>query len=444
MKAHVYSPAFSPEQNAWLHRMNFDESKAGPYTLPDPLRCEDGSAVATHEAWFEKRRPELRSLFEQYVYGSMLPAIPFRAEVTEESSTALDGLATRRQVTLSFPDVESTRGEMAPRLHLVLYIPNSATAQAPAPCFLGLSFYGNEASFDDPAIPVSQAWMREGAPGVVDHRATEASRGTGTSRWPLQTILQRGYAAATLYYGDIEPDHPGGIDQSIRAYFQQAGVAQLPHEAGAITAWAWGLSRVLDYLLTEPRLDAKRIGVTGHSRLGKTALWAAACDERFAFAISNNSGCGGASLSNRNFGETLHILSNVRQYWFSPRCRTASADMAQFPVDQHLLVAQIAPRPVFISSASNDHAADPLGEYRCAVEAGKVYRFLGFEDSGPCSPEPPPINTPLYSRVGYELREGEHNITPHDWQTHLDFVDRHLSPHSAGDRNTAPLSRDKR
>lgn len=405
------------EQNALLAQINDDESRVTPWQIPNPLLCEDGLTVDTIACWRERRRPEILRLFEDNVYGRMLPATRVHGVITETHPAALNGKAIRRQITLTFPDLATSQA-----VHLVLHLP--ANAQGPVPCFLGLSFGGNQAAYVDPAIPLSTAWMRPPEDGVIDHRATEASRGTGAYRWPLEMIIDRGYALATAYYGDLEPDYETAFTASIRTAFMDSPHSPKGNRAGAITAWAWGLSRIMDYLTTLPELDASRICLTGHSRLGKTALWAAACDERFALVISNNSGCGGASFNRRNFGETLAILSNVRTHWFCENCRTRSQDAEAMPIDQHHLLALIAPRPVLISSASADHGADPTGEFLTALYASPVFRLLG--EQGLAVETKPALNTPVLSNPGYVVREGQHNIFPMDWQNHLDFADRHL------------------
>lgn len=417
MKPYVPFPFLSPKQNALLAQLNYDESKVKPYELPAGLVAQDGTVINSPKLWNEKRRPEILALFEEHIYGVMLPKARIYVTLVEECREALSGQATRRQVMISFPDFPS-----GPVLHLALYLPNKATQ--PAPCFLGLNFHGNHAAFDDPAIELSTAWMRSGEPEVMNNRSTPASRGTGVSRWPLDKIIDRGYALATLYYGDIEPDHEEGFSQSVRSMFSSASRGRSGNNAGAITAWAWGLSRVMDYLETVQELDSSRVCLTGHSRLGKTSLWAAANDQRFALVISNNSGCGGAALSRRNFGETLYALSNVRPHWFCENCRTHSARIDELPVDQHMLMALIAPRPVFVSSAENDYGADPLGEYLSCRHASDVYHLLGSE--GMVSPNFPKLNQPIMSTIGYSIRSGLHDITLSDWEYHLDFADLHL------------------
>ncbi len=411
---YVYHSIFTPEQNALLAGMNFDEEKVAPYTLPPLLQSFAGEAITSIGQWEAQRKPELLARFRQKVYGEMFPATAVEGVVTESSNAACGGTATRYQIALRFPEFEAK-----PRLRLIVYLPNAAAH--PVPCFLGLCFTSNAAAFDDPAIPLSAEWFPEGFPGVVENRETEASRATATRRWPLKEILARGYAVATLYYGELEEDHFGGFPTSVRAFFQKEGIdARLPHEPGAITSWAWGLSRVLDYLERMPEIDSRRVALTGHSRLGKTALWAAANDERIAMVIANQSGCGGAAISKRNFGETYPVLSNVRTYWFCEACRKESGE-TDFPLDQHQLLALIAPRPVLVASTTEDSW---LSEYLGVYHAAEAYRLFGHD--GPETSVPPPAGERIFTRIGFGLREGKHDIISIDWAMHLDFADRYL------------------
>lgn len=399
-----------PAHQALLDGMNFDESRVGSYTLPSALTLENGEAVTTAAEWREKRRPEILRLFRQHVYGTPLPPLPIIARVVEEGP-AYDGLAIRRQMTVSFEGWDR-------EIDFVIYHPREATE--PVPCFLGLAFKGNEASFDDPALPLCRSWIYP-YPGFESTRASDAMRGSATSRWPVHEILGRGYAVAVAYYGDIEPDYPGGHEVGVRSLFPPNPADDAPQ---AIGTWAWGLSRLMDALEAQPEIDSRRVILTGHSRLGKTALWAAACDERFAGVISNDSGCGGAAISRRNFGETLNILSTVRHYWFCPRCEVDSQTDATMPVDQHLLLAAIAPRPVLVGSAEDDHGADPKGEFLGALHASEVFELLGAKGLGTC--ERPPLNELTGDGIHYYIRPGGHDITGADWKFHLDFADRYF------------------
>ena len=289
---------------------NFDEAKVPAYTLPDPLVMQSGERVTTASMWTSQRRPELLRLFEENVYGrAPRGAGGMRVEVTSVGVHALDGKAIRKQVSIYF-----NSGHDGPHIDLLIYFPRNVPK--PVPVFLGLNFGGNQAVAQDSGIALSSAWMREG-PGVVDHQATEATRGAEASRWQIDKILARGYGFATACYNDIDPDFDDGFENGVQPLFYIRGQEKpKPDEWGAIAAWAWGLSRALDYLETDKDVDAARVAVMGHSRLGKTALWAGARDSRFALVISNDSGEGGAALSRRWFGETVRDLNTSFPHWF--------------------------------------------------------------------------------------------------------------------------------
>jgi hypothetical protein len=400
---------------------NYDEAKVPPYTLPDPLRCADGTRVTTARVWEKKRRPELLGLFEEHVYGRA-PGRPrgMTFEVFEQDRGALGGRATRKQVTIWL-----TGRRDGPSMDLLLFLPNGVRGRAPV--FLGLNFNGNHAVHPDPAIRLSARWMvSERSPCIVSNRATAACRGIEAARWPVEKILSRGYGLATAYYGDLEPDHPEGWKDGVRAAFSPAGANAVfaPDAWGAISAWAWGLSRALDYLETERGVDAGRVAVMGHSRLGKTALWAGARDRRFGIVISNNSGEGGAALARRWFGETTADLNRRFPHWFCGNFKRYSDAVATLPVDQHELIALIAPRPVYVASAEEDRWADPRGEFLAALHAEPVYRLYGR--AGLETTAMPPLDTPVGRFIGYHIRSGKHDVTEFDWEQYLNFADRHF------------------
>lgn len=403
------------------HGRNYEEAKVGPYSLPDPLLGKDGRRVTERQTWTATRRGEILRDFRDLMYGHT-PALPIalRAEVLATRTDACGGLATRSIVRLRFFDDPA-----APHIDLMLYVPNAA--RKPVPVMLGLSFNGNASVEKDPAIPLPQGWMRPTQSGaVVENRATEALRGMSASRWPIPLALRRGYGVATFYYGEMEPDHIEGWRDGIRGYaLKRAGrTERAPDEWGALGAWAWGLSRALDYLETQPAVDARRVVVFGHSRLGKTALWAGVQDERFALAISNNSGEGGASLARRDFGENIAYSIAHASWRYCDRFRDYIGRANDLPFDQHMLLALLAPRPVYIASATEDLLSDPKGEFLSAVHAEPIYRLFGLRGVG--TSQWPPPDTPIGDRIGYHLRTGQHDLTAYDWKQFLDFADRHL------------------
>lgn len=401
---------------------NYDESKVPAYTLPDPLIRSDGSRVDTAGAWSDSKRGEVLGLFEQHVYGRQ-PGRPkgMRFEVTSVERGVLGGKAVRKQITIHLLGVDQE-----PKVHLLLYLPDKVQRER-VPVFLGCNFNGNHTVHADPGIRLSTAWMRNAnGPGVKDHRATEEGRGRSAGRWQADKVIGRGYGLATFYYGDIEPDHAAGWKDGVRAKLKEdaAGRPLAVEEWGAISAWAWGLSRVMDYLETDDDVDAKRVVVMGHSRLGKTALWAGATDERFAITISNNSGCGGAALSRRAFGETVKRINTSFPHWFCQTFKSYNDDEAACPVDQHELIALIAPRPVYVASAEEDLWADPKGEFLAAKHAGPVYALFGRGGVG--VEHQPAVNTPVGDTIGYHIRTGKHDVTAYDWEQFLNFADRHF------------------
>ncbi len=379
---------------------NRDEAAVPAYTLPDPL-----AKIRSARDW-PKRRQELVRLFEDHIYGIAPPAPrDMRFTVAER---AIVGAAVRKQVTIHLGGRQ---------MHLLLYLP--ARAKGRVPVFVGPNFRGNQSVTDDPAVAITTSWVAGKAAGIVDHRATPASRGTDAGQWPIARILAAGYGVATYFTGDLYPDGDGKFAESIQPALGTDPAD--PTRWGAVATWAWGLSRAYDYLATDPAVDARRVIVIGHSRYGKAALWAGARDQRFAAVISNNSGEGGASLYRRRYGETIRVMNT---YWFAPRWKSYAGREADLPVDAHELIALVAPRPVYIASASEDWWADPRGEFLAAKGADPVYRLLGVE--GLATDAMPPPGQPVLSRIAYHLRPGPHDITAWDWDNFIAFADRHL------------------
>ena len=416
--------------------INEIEEAVPPYTLPEVLTFRDGRRVESARDW-PRRRAELLSLFEHHVYGRVPKGLPRPAgQVVETRRDALGGKAVRQRI-----QVPLTRGPRPVLMDLLVYRPAAATG--PVPVFLGLNFDGNHTVTPETDVPLARGWVaNRPRSGVTNHVASEASRGTDAAAWPIERILERGYGLATAYYGDIEADFDGGWRQGLRGAIVGSGPDPrfAPEDWGAISAWSWGLSRALDQLARDPAIDAGRVAVIGHSRLGKTALWAGARDPRFALVIANESGEGGAALARRFFGETTLRINTSFPHWFNGRFKDYNHRVSDLPVDQHELVALVAPRPVYIASAEQDRWADPRGEYLSGWHAGPVYRLLGQE--GLPGPDLPPLNRSVGDAIGYHLRTGAHALTGTDWEFYLQFADRHLrrGSRATASRPTNPTS----
>jgi hypothetical protein len=395
--------------------------------LPDPLVTYLGRAVKTRGDWEKERAPELRRLFQHYMYGQM-PANPaaFNAKVVGENKEALGGKATLKDIDIQ------TKG---PELHirLLLVVPNKRSG--PAPTFVGLNFNGNHALLADPSIRLPESWMRQGSAGAAaSHKASDAERGTEIDTWAVEQTIDRGYAFASFYNGDVVPDQ-ADLAKKRLAEFPRAERITDDDSAATIACWAWGFSRIIDYLVTNPEVDAKAIAVVGHSRNGKTALLAAAMDPRIALAIPSQAGCGGTApnrlppeLQNPPDGKLIHEtvkrINTSFPHWFCGNFKAFDEAPDKLPFDQHCLIALCAPRPVLLSNATEDLWANPAGQFDMVRGADPVYRLVCGEGLG--SKENPTVGELLPSRLGYYIRAGKHSMTTADWKVWLDYADKWL------------------
>lgn len=385
------------------------EEQVPTYALPPVLHSATGRTITSVEQW-QGNRDALLALFARHIYGQT-PDAPTQVHyrMIDSSDVALNGKALRQQVELDFHGHKAT---------VLIYRPNNVSG--PVPAFLALNFRGNHTISDDPEILLTESWVpMDEVHGVLSNQATSVNRGQRSRRYPLEMILDRGYALVTAYYGDFYPDHRSGRADSVHQLF--AGNASVS-EWGAIGAWAWGMSRILDYLVQDEGIDASKVVALGHSRLGKASLWAAAQDQRFAAAISNNSGAVGAALSRRQFGETVRIITAMFPHWFTPEFEKYSGQEDTLPVDQHQLIALLAPRPVYVASASEDLWADPRGEFLATSAAAKVYHLFGIATSE--FSVMPAAGNAIAGPVAYHLRSGKHDLLEFDWRHYLDFADR--------------------
>ena len=399
---------------------NFTEELVPQYVLPDILKFENGQPVLNESDWLQRRR-ELISLFETLVYGRA-SSKPFTLEfsIEEPWTPTLNDTGLRKQVCIT---ISTQKGSLP--LHLLLYIPNNPIKKTPM--FLGLNFNGNHSITTDSEINLNPGWFRaDPENGIINHNATEASRGCATSRWPIQTILEAGFGVATMYYGDIDPDFDDGFHNGLHPLFYDENQTQpAADEWSSIGAWAFGLSRALDYLETEHSVDASKVAVIGHSRLGKTALWAGALDNRFAMVISNESGCGGAALNRRGFGEHVHAINHTFSHWFCGNFKQYNDNESALPIDQHQLLALIAPRPLYVASAEGDQWSDPYGEFVSSKEASVAYEFLNLPGL-PNKEFPILKETDFSGTVAYHIRPGKHDLTEWDWLQFIAFAKKKI------------------
>jgi hypothetical protein len=388
--------------------------------LPDPLVMFGGTSVTTREQWTERRKPELKALFQHYMYGEIPAAPKISAAVQKADHDAVGGKATMKQIRIalnSSPD--------CPAINLLLFVPNHRAADRPPPVILGLNFSGNHTVLDDRRIALAEGWMPAG-PGVEHNRATDAGRGKDSDRWQIEHVIDRGFALATFYYGDVAPDHPGFKDGVFPFFLKPGQTEHGPNDWGAIAAWAWGLQRAVDYLVTDADIDPKQIVVFGHSRNGKAALLAGAFDERIAVVIPHQAGCGGSAPSRQHNpkAESVSRINKSFPHWFDARFKEFGGHEEKLPFDQNCLVALCAPRPVLFTCGDEDQWANPQGQLDVLKSATAVYRLFGKDGIAPDAAAEQTQR--LGSALSYYIRHAPHTVDRTYWDVFLDFAEASL------------------
>jgi hypothetical protein len=389
--------------------------------LPDALVMFDGTPVKTKEQWQAQRRPELKALFEHYMYGR-LPPTPRQPkyQVLFSDDKALGGKARLSEVKITFDEPALDHP-----IHVLFAVPNGVKQP---PVFVGVNFSGNHTLLDDERIHLPESWVPGRSPGAVNNHATAKGRGAEQDKWNIDLIIERGYALACFYHGDIDPDTPDMSDGIGPVFYKPGQTKAADDDAGTIMLWAWGFHRVVDFLHQQAAndVDTKRIAVVGHSRNGKTALLAGALDERIAMIVPLQAGCGGTAPSRTSDprAESVKRINTSFPHWFCGNFKKFSDDPTRLPFDQHCLIALCAPRPVLVPNAEEDLWANPSGQFAMLEAASPVYRLLGVEGLAPGAK--PEINKLIDSRLGYFIRPGKHSMTRADWQVFLDYADKNL------------------
>lgn len=435
-----YFPFFEPAMHEYgyhvptsykttLHTLPFfdttsDEAKVPQYSLPDLLTLNSGEKVTSKEQW-PARRQELLDIMSNEEYGIMPQGdVKIDAELLE-SGTAFNGKAIREQTRLTLSR-DPGDGMKKVSFNMLVYRPANTDGKK-VPAFLGLNFHGNQTVTKDTEIIPPTSWNSDTEQyGILNGKPTEASRGSSTEQWSAELLVDNGFALATVYYGDIDPDYHDCFHNGVHPLFQgPEWTRPAANEWATIGAWAWGMSRTLDYLSTLPWLDSAKVCSIGHSRLGKTSLWAGANDPRFAISYSIQSGCSGAALSKRCYGETIGVIATAFRHWFCPNYDKYIQHEDTMPFDQHFLLALMAPRPVYVSSATEDRWADPKGEFLALQETDKVYNL--FNLPGLATEQMPEPEIPVGQTAGYHIKIGPHSVHERDWKAYIAFAKRHFN-----------------
>jgi hypothetical protein len=387
--------------------------------MPDLLTMQDGTKVLTADDWFQKRRPELKNLIQHYMYGfPPVASETVTAEIVRTDHQSLQGKAVLQEIALRFGP--QSKGQ----INLLLIKP--AKPKGKTPVWVGLNFNGNHTVLADPKIALPTSWMRDSKPGVVNNRATEAGRGTETDGWPAELLVDRGYALATAYYGDIDPDKPDWSDGVHSIYYKPGQTKPAANEWGSVAAWAWGLSRMIDYLVSREEFDHAKIAAIGHSRLGKTALLAGALDERIAIVCPHQSGTGGCALSRDNNQETVERINRVFPHWFCGNFQAFGNHEDKIPFDQHAVMALCAPRAILDTEGLQDKWANYDNSFRSLQGAHKVYEFLGKKGlkAGRPVEQDEPFSDANFGELVQYRRDSKHVLSSDYWKRILDFSDR--------------------
>ncbi|MDN3594845.1 glucuronyl esterase domain-containing protein [Zunongwangia endophytica] len=398
-----------------IFNITAQNKKSNGLKLPDPLLSENGTKINNVEKWENIRRPEILEMVKNLMYGTS-PEAPGKLKFVlfDQSENALKGKAIRKQVAVYISGKTDYH-----LLDLLIYLPKNMNKSVPV--FLGLNFQGNHAINKDLAIRLSDKWVWIGAGGSEKNHPTERSRGAVSSRWPIEMILDKGYGVATVYAGDLDPDYYDDFKNGIHALYPK--LQSRDDNFSTMGAWAWGLSRCMDYFEIDNDIDETKIGIFGFSRMGKAAIWAGANDERFGMVISNESGGGGAALSKRKVGENLARLNKGNRHWFSKSFSQFNEHEENLPFDQHMVLALVAPRPIYVGSAEGDPGSDSEGEFLSLKHASSVYNL--FEMEGFKNTQFPHVDSPVFKEgMGYHIRSGTHDIKEYDWQQFLKFADR--------------------
>ena len=393
--------------------INYDEASVPTYSLPDPLVLENGKKIESPEEWFSKRRPEILNLFKTEQFGKFPSRDSISFNVIENGTPVFSGQAIRKQITIYF-----TNDTTDHKANLLIYLPTKS--KAPVPLLLKIGFSPNSRAVDDPGLPEGMMWTREG-------KRVPASEGRTFRPFDVEKFISNGIGVATLYYGDIEPDFPSGLPYGVRGHYLKEGEDYpAPDEWGTISAWAWGLSCAMDYIVTDNQIDSKKVALYGISRLGKTVLWAGAIDERFGMVIASCSGEGGAAISRRQYGETIHHMVHPTRYYyqFSGNRAKYSFDPNTSPIDGHMLLSLIAPRPLLLQTGDTDYWSDPKGEFDAAVAVAPVYQLLGAKDLG--TTQWPAAEKPILNDIGYYMHAGGHGSLPQDYDVFIDYLKMHF------------------